>query len=394
MAKLVDLYHLHSKPLSCAASEVPKKKKIRMKIQEYFFLIGFLSFDCENGTRIIFACTVTDKEAPHENITIQDNTQADFIYHLRVNTSQTFNDTIFVIETKLCEIEKYHDVCRCRWIPGKNAECRKHRDVFMCEADNHVMRFSLLVRRTYSHILWELYRPNLALVMLKTSNLQVIYPPKVTGLQVNGRETNETFVVDENQMLRVSCTFENGNPPVSFLIRDKTRQRHNSTKQEGGPLVISLEGSHCHDIWPVITCEAPGSELNRSVAILVRCLPELFHTGYHLLALDRVLQEGLTFRMRSYTTNIKKCMMTKFPPQPIIKQVPCALKGRVPELRLFLSPAMVSWTDEGIWMLHVFTEMGDSNITFVLTNTTTDSRGGDTAVTDGNITIKTCEFNF
>lgn len=96
-------------------------------------------------------------------------------------------------------------------------------------------------------------------------------PPKVTGLQVNGRETNATLVVDENQMLRVSCTFENGNPPVSFLIREKTSHRHNSTKQEEGPLVISLEGSHCHDIWPVITCEAPGSELNRSVAILVKC---------------------------------------------------------------------------------------------------------------------------
>lgn len=114
--------------------------------------------------------------------------------------------------------------------------------------------------------------------------------------------------------------------------------------------------------------------LSSTFSAFLSGLPELFHTGYHLLALDRVLKEGLTFRMKSYTTNIKKCMMTKFPPQPIIKEVPCALQGRVPELRLFLSPAMVSWTDEGIWMLHAFTEMGDSNITFVLTNTTTDCK--------------------
>lgn len=96
-------------------------------------------------------------------------------------------------------------------------------------------------------------------------------PAKVTGLEVNGREVNETHLVDDNQKVIISCFFKNGNPPVSVRLLDNIGNAQSSTKHEEGPLTLILGIFDCSSVWPTIRCEAPGSELNRSVTILGRC---------------------------------------------------------------------------------------------------------------------------
>lgn len=94
------------------------------------------------------------------------------------------------------------------------------------------------------------------------------------------------------------------------------------------------------------------------------------HTDTQVLALRRVLQEGLTLRLKSYTGNIKKCHMTRLSPHPAYIEVGCGLSGSAPEFKLTIRFIADSDIGEGIWMLHAITETGSSNITFMITNNT------------------------
>lgn len=96
-------------------------------------------------------------------------------------------------------------------------------------------------------------------------------PAKVTGLQVNGKKANETHVIDEKIKVSISCSFTNGNPLVPVHLWDDTGRAQSSTSHGEGPLTLSLGVFHCHEVWPTVRCQAPGSELNRSVTLLGRC---------------------------------------------------------------------------------------------------------------------------
>lgn len=103
-------------------------------------------------------------------------------------------------------------------------------------------------------------------------------------------------------------------------------------------------------------------------------LPQLSHIGSELLPLSRVFKEGLKLRLRSYTSDVRKCQVTKSLPQPATMEVSCKLSGIVPDLILTIHLAGESWIQEGIWTLHALTELGYSNITFVLINNTRESK--------------------
>lgn len=108
-------------------------------------------------------------------------------------------------------------------------------------------------------------------------------PAKITGLRVKGHETNGTYLTNENQEVKISCSFTNGNPPVGVRIVDGSSNILSSTKHEEDPLVLSLGPYRCHEVWPIIRCEAPGSELNRSVSIFVKCKFEFLLTKHYVL---------------------------------------------------------------------------------------------------------------
>lgn len=90
---------------------------------------------------------------------------------------------------------------------------------------------------------------------------------KVINLTVDGQEVSNVHLINEQQEVNVSCFFVNGNPPVTFRLLDKTSKELATDK---GSLHLSLSVK-CEDDWPIVRCEGEGSELNRSVAFLVRC---------------------------------------------------------------------------------------------------------------------------
>lgn len=98
----------------------------------------------------------------------------------------------------------------------------------------------------------------------------VVDSPRIGLLTVNEEEASGVHIVGEEQKVNISCNFTNGNPPVNISMLDDSGNILGSSSHKEGRLVLSLE-FHCHDPWPTIKCEAPGSELNRSLTILGRC---------------------------------------------------------------------------------------------------------------------------
>lgn len=87
---------------------------------------------------------------------------------------------------------------------------------------------------------------------------------------MNGEEINDTHLLDEKREVNVSCLFTRGSPPVNVCLVSDSGQEQSICREEG-PIALSLGVYKCDDMWPTVRCEAPGSELNRSVAILFKC---------------------------------------------------------------------------------------------------------------------------
>lgn len=79
----------------------------------------------------------------------------------------------FLIEVKVCASGKLHKSCKCRWTVDNYLKCTSKCIEMVCEVDNSVMRMSLLVRRMYSEVVWELLEDNSLPVVLNHTKLQV-----------------------------------------------------------------------------------------------------------------------------------------------------------------------------------------------------------------------------
>lgn len=117
--------------------------------------------------RITYANQTLSEEA-----NAKENTLANFTYPLIARTSETSNSA-FVIEVKVCENGTPFSACNCRWLYEKVLVCRSQKFNSTCKADNSEMHFSLLIKRTYSDVMWELLRQNYTPLLLKHSKLQV-----------------------------------------------------------------------------------------------------------------------------------------------------------------------------------------------------------------------------
>lgn len=73
----------------------------------------------------------------------------------------------------MCGNGTYHDACLCRWLSENNPSCKIQKNASICEMDNSEMRVSLVVKRTYSDILWKLYRKNSTSFVFRNTRLQV-----------------------------------------------------------------------------------------------------------------------------------------------------------------------------------------------------------------------------
>lgn len=146
-------------------------------------IIFLPSMNRQSVQRSLYTCIFTilcfagvvpyPNQTPQEEIILEENTQADFSLQLKSENNQTIKEAASVIEIKMSESGKYYDACRCRWLSKSNAICKNQRNVSICETDNYEMRFSLLVKRSYRDIIWELYRTDCTPLTLKKTKLQV-----------------------------------------------------------------------------------------------------------------------------------------------------------------------------------------------------------------------------
>lgn len=84
-----------------------------------------------------------------------------------------------------------------------------------------------------------------------------------------------------------------------------------------------------------------------------------------------ILQKGLTFGVKSYTSNGMRCLLTKLSTHPTNKEVPCMLSGGAPIFTVTVSPGDIkSWIREGSWKFTVTNERGNASIIFELLNNT------------------------
>ncbi|XP_025101768.1 uncharacterized protein LOC112568609 [Pomacea canaliculata] len=346
----------------------------------------------KNEENLVDACMIPyANQTLSEDLIIKENTLSSFIYPISARASVTSHLVAFVIDVKICDSGSSYSACNCRWLQNMDAVCKGQRYNATCWVDNSEMHFSLLIKRTHSDVMWELLRQNYTPLVLKHSKLQVTYPPMITGLHVNGQKVNGTHLVGENQEVIFSCFFINGNPPVTIRMVDDGGHTLSSTGNREGPLTLSRD-IRCNEVWPTIRCEAPGSELNKSVAIVVKCLPRFLPLSSEFLDLRRVLHKGLTLLLKSYTRNISKCLMTTLFLLSPSKEVACEVSGSVPDLNLTLHFAANSTIGGGIWTLHVLSELGFSNITIGLVNSTSQFYGRWPEVSnDGNGLKTSCK---
>ncbi|XP_025102757.1 uncharacterized protein LOC112569239 [Pomacea canaliculata] len=293
----------------------------------FCFMVLLLLFP-ESGQSSTIACTSRDEELSYDRSVLAENTFANFTYQLKSMANIEKSD--YRIEIKLCDIGTLYESCRCRWFLNSDPVCRSMKNDSFCDADESEMRVSLLIRRTYTDVLWVLLKQSSPPSVLKHTTVQVTYQAKITDLYLNGQEANGTHIVDENEDVNISCFFINGNPPVSIRMVDGTGHTLSSVRHGQGPLTLSLGVVHCHNVWPTIRCEAPGSELNKSVVILVICRPQLSYISKQVTDVQKVLTEGLTLAMRSYTRNIRKCLMTQVQPITSTREVKCEVSGHAP----------------------------------------------------------------
>lgn len=119
---------------------------------------------------MIFTGLVTDRSKMYthfENLTLMENTNADFNCKLKTETKDMFR-----IEVKICEAGSFYPVCVCRWF-SNGSKCLNVRNILKCEADNTEMRISIYVRRNFTDVVWDLLEQNSSLDLLKHTQLQV-----------------------------------------------------------------------------------------------------------------------------------------------------------------------------------------------------------------------------
>lgn len=118
-----------------------------------------------------FAGTSRDEKISYERSMLAENTFANFSYQLKSMTNLEKSD--FRIEIKLCEIGILYESCRCRWFPTSHPVCRSLKNDSFCDADESEMRVSLLIRRTYTDVVWVFFKQSSPPIVLKHTIVQV-----------------------------------------------------------------------------------------------------------------------------------------------------------------------------------------------------------------------------
>lgn len=122
-----------------------------------------------------FPGPITHSAQTHdEENEVKENAWANFSYPLSGISGKMLKNSDYNIEIKVCENGIFLMACWCRCVPHNNILCRNEITESFCHADNSEMRLSLLVKRSYSDIVWELFRQGDTPVVLKHTRLKFL----------------------------------------------------------------------------------------------------------------------------------------------------------------------------------------------------------------------------
>ncbi|XP_025100483.1 uncharacterized protein LOC112567849 isoform X2 [Pomacea canaliculata] len=283
---------------------------------------------------VTFALNVSACDLPRRLYTIKVGTRT-------IAGSLEYDGSITFFETSRCS-ETLNTSVRCT-TPAGPAELYRE------------------VNRSHVQIEWKWQWKNLQssryLNNQKELKLNVLYPPSVTSLTMNGLEVNGDHLIDEGE-INISCSFDQGNPHSNFLLLSEQGKEMNALRAEkylNGSLLIS-----CHLDWPTIRCEGNGSNVNRSVSLLVRCCPQ-FKSKYPKVTTNKT-HENWTFHVRSHAKEIKNCLLTPMSlKENASKDVNCTLIGDPPEMLLTVALDKEDIEKERKWALKFSNERGFSD---------------------------------
>ncbi|XP_025101242.1 uncharacterized protein LOC112568256 [Pomacea canaliculata] len=243
-----------------------------------------------------------------------------------------------------------------KWGPGDDVVCSYEPRYLDNSMVTWEMKISQLVSRSLS--VMQLYLENKThnsktKKIIRRIHIAIVYPPQVTSLTVDGQEVNGTHLINDSQKVNISCSFDKGNPPVTFILVDNNGKE---LVRGSGPLTYSLL-VHCEDDWPTVRCEGNGSKQNRSVSFLVMCPPKFTENSIKIV--HSIELDNITLQVKADTKEVDNCLLTSVPSEDNVTiKVSCTLTGHPPDLALSFSLSKRISSIHGIWMLTLLNKRG------------------------------------
>ncbi|XP_025099890.1 uncharacterized protein LOC112567427 [Pomacea canaliculata] len=322
-----------------------------------------------------FTCAITNKS---EILPEREGSFTTITYLLNATKSSAFSGSTSLLYevcvnntlTVQCEFEwteGYSHPSVEKWGPGDDVVCSYEPRYLDNSMVTWEIKISQLVSRSLS--VMQLYlenRTHKTKKIIRRIHIDILYPPQVTSLTVDGQEVNGTHLINDSQKVNISCSFDKGNPPVAFSLVDNNGME---LVRGSGPLTYSLLVD-CEDDWPTVRCEGNGSEQNRSVSFHVTCPPKFSENSIKIV--DFLELGNITLQVKAYTKEVDNCLLTPVPLEDNITiTVSCKLTGHPPNLALSFSISRRINCIQGIWMLTLLNKRG--SVTTML-NFTEESR--------------------
>ncbi|XP_025103334.1 uncharacterized protein LOC112569672 [Pomacea canaliculata] len=296
---------------------------------------------------------------------------ANITYAVNGTEISTFSEKVTIVYD-VCKSNTLSVQCTFKWREQLNQLVVKKwssEDDAFCSAERRnftsVVTWEITISQMVSRSLsvMHLYLQNYTgderrIQIMRLIRVQLLHPPKVTSLNIDGQEVNETHLINEGQQVTISCSFDTGNPPVTFRLVDRTGKELTTDKEN----LSTLLSVKCEDTWPLVRCEGDRSEQNRSVLLLVRC-PPLFVSTLPKIVKNEMYETWI-FNIKAHTKTINRCFLTTTESgEKPVTEVDCFLSGNPPYFVLTVVLSNNDRLENGYWTLTLRNDVGSANTT-------------------------------
>ncbi|XP_070203458.1 uncharacterized protein [Littorina saxatilis] len=202
------------------------------------------------------------------------------------------------------------------------------------------------------------------------------YPPSIESISVHTKGKYVDGPVPQNSSVTIVCTWNIGYPPSTSRPRLRDQQGKelevNHTPQNN-EIQHNMDSVQCGDAGEIV-CETEDGKSSMNKTLLVKCAPEF--TVAKKTLFDAALSDSLHLRfpVRSHSTYIKECELSKNTPSGrlIFNSCPSSersfsLKGTPPNLMLHFDIINVTTEFGGNYALRLANDAGFGNsLTFMV----------------------------